>query len=180
LIKCHWFARQSQRCHQKLATGCIHDGWPPLSAAILLLCRFIGKAEPAIVVALYFHTSTMMLSALPLFVFSSKTVTGLQPYSHSNGTRSSRTHDGWLPLFAGIFLLCRFIGKAEPAIVVALSSTPVPCCYQRCRWWLSIEQMSLFALQSQQCQQKPFTGYTHDICFAVLAANTPFAVQVHW
>jgi drug/metabolite transporter (DMT)-like permease len=33
-----------------------------------LLCRFIGKAEPAIVVALYFHTSTMLLSALPLLI----------------------------------------------------------------------------------------------------------------
>jgi drug/metabolite transporter (DMT)-like permease len=32
------------------------------------LCRFIGKAEPAIVVALYFHTSTLLLSALPLLI----------------------------------------------------------------------------------------------------------------
>eukprot|EP00878_Enallax_costatus_P040462 GHUV01046718.1.p1 GENE.GHUV01046718.1~~GHUV01046718.1.p1 ORF type:complete len:113 (-),score=20.23 GHUV01046718.1:237-575(-) len=36
----------------------------------LLLCiyarRMVGKAEPAIVVALYFHTSTMVMSAVPL------------------------------------------------------------------------------------------------------------------
>ncbi|KAF6266011.1 hypothetical protein COO60DRAFT_639078 [Scenedesmus sp. NREL 46B-D3] len=30
--------------------------------------RFVGKAEPAIVVALYFHTSTMLLSAAPLVI----------------------------------------------------------------------------------------------------------------
>ncbi|WIA15998.1 hypothetical protein OEZ85_012734 [Tetradesmus obliquus] len=30
--------------------------------------RFVGKAEPAIVVALYFHTSTMLLSAAPLLL----------------------------------------------------------------------------------------------------------------
>uniref|UniRef100_A0A383VLI0 EamA domain-containing protein n=1 Tax=Tetradesmus obliquus TaxID=3088 RepID=A0A383VLI0_TETOB len=30
--------------------------------------RFVGKAEPAIVVALYFHTSTMLLSAVPLLL----------------------------------------------------------------------------------------------------------------
>jgi drug/metabolite transporter (DMT)-like permease len=34
----------------------------------LIACRFVGKAEPAIVVALYFHTSTMILSALPLLI----------------------------------------------------------------------------------------------------------------
>lgn len=31
-------------------------------------CRFVGKAEPAIVVALYFHTSTMILSFIPLAI----------------------------------------------------------------------------------------------------------------
>jgi drug/metabolite transporter (DMT)-like permease len=29
-------------------------------------CRFIGKSEPAIVVALYFHMSTAVLSGIPL------------------------------------------------------------------------------------------------------------------
>jgi drug/metabolite transporter (DMT)-like permease len=29
-------------------------------------CRFIGKSEPAIVVALWFHTSTALLSVVPL------------------------------------------------------------------------------------------------------------------
>jgi drug/metabolite transporter (DMT)-like permease len=40
----------------------------PLPHCLRLLCRFVGKAEPAIVVALYFHTSTMVLSALPLLI----------------------------------------------------------------------------------------------------------------
>jgi hypothetical protein len=69
LTNCHWFATQSQRCHQTLAAGCTPDGWLPRFAAISPLCRFVGKAEPAIVVALYFHTSTMLLSALPLLAF---------------------------------------------------------------------------------------------------------------
>lgn len=30
------------------------------------VCRFIGKSEPAIIVALYFHMSTAVLSGIPL------------------------------------------------------------------------------------------------------------------
>lgn len=39
---------------------------PPLSTESLASCRFIGKSEPALIVALYFHLSTAILSGIPL------------------------------------------------------------------------------------------------------------------
>jgi drug/metabolite transporter (DMT)-like permease len=60
-----------------------HDEWGPerffgvaaglgsaaLSACAFLTIRAIGKREPALVVALYFHAATVLISVLPLLVF---------------------------------------------------------------------------------------------------------------